>query len=83
MRCWKVWDFWNPAVISYMIATKFSESFRDTLAAGGVRPVKLRACSPNLNALAERWVRSIKEECLSKLVLIGESSLRRSMAEHL
>jgi hypothetical protein len=31
--------------------------------------------SPNLNAYAERWVRSAKEECLSKVILFGERSL--------
>jgi hypothetical protein len=36
----------------------------------------LSAHSPNLNAFAERWVRSIKSECLSKLILFGEASLR-------
>jgi hypothetical protein len=36
-----------------------------------------------LNAHAERWVRSIKEECLSKLILFGESSLRRVVSEYL
>ena len=39
--------------------------------------------SPNLNAHAERWVRSIKEECLSKLILFGENSLRRVVSEFL
>jgi hypothetical protein len=38
---------------------------------GGVRPLLLPARSPNLNAFAERWVRSIKSECLSKLILFG------------
>ena len=37
--------------------------------------------SPNLNAFAERWVRSTKHECLSKLVLFGEASLRRALTE--
>jgi putative transposase len=36
-----------------------------------------------LNAHAERWVRSIKEECLSKLILFGEISLRRVVSEFL
>ena len=62
--------------------TKFSESFRDTLAAGGVKPLKLPARSPNLNAFTERCVRSVKEECLSKLLLFGEASLRRVLAEY-
>ena len=39
--------------------------------------------SLNLNALAERWVCSIKQECLSKLILIGEGSLRRALTEHI
>ena len=38
----------------------------------------LPAKSPNLNAYAERWVRSVKQECLSKLVLFGERPLQRS-----
>ena len=58
--------------------TKFCESFREVLKAGGVKPLKLPARSPNLNAFAERWVRSIKEECLSRLILFGES-LRRAV----
>jgi putative transposase len=39
--------------------------------------------SPTLNAFAERWVRSIKHECLSKLILFGEASLRRAVTEFL
>jgi hypothetical protein len=41
----------------------------------------LPALSPNLNALAERLVRSIKTECLSKLILFGEGSLRRAVTQ--
>jgi putative transposase len=47
--------------------------------AGRVEPLTLPARSPNLNAYAERWVRSVKEECLSKVILIGERSLRRAL----
>lgn len=54
----------------------FSESFQATLGAVGVKTVKLPAKSPNLNAYAERFVRSIKYECLNKLVLLGENHLR-------
>jgi putative transposase len=61
---------------------KFSDSFRDIVIAGGVKPLKLPARSPNLNSFAERWVRSVKEECLSKLVLFGEGSLRRAVGEY-
>jgi transposase InsO family protein len=61
--------------------TKFCASFRSTLADGGVKAIRLPARSPNLNAFAERWVRSIKHECLSKLILFGEGPLSRTLAE--
>src|SRR5215831_877525 len=62
---------------------KFCQEFRDTLATGGVKCLPLPPRSPNWNAHAERWVRSIKEECLSKLILFGEHSLRRVVSEFL
>jgi putative transposase len=61
--------------------TKFCASFRATLASGGIKAIQLPARSPNLNAFAERWVRSVKQECLSKLILFGEASLRRALVE--
>ena len=60
---------------------KFCGSFRATLASGGIHPIQLPARSPNLNAFAERWVRSVKQECLSKLILFGEASLRRALGD--
>ena len=42
----------------------------------------LPARSPNLNAYAERWVRSVKVECLSKVILFGEHSLRRALNDY-
>jgi hypothetical protein len=62
--------------------TKYTRSFRAIIASGQVEPFVLPARSPNLNAYAERWVRSVKEECLSKLVLFGERSLRRALSEY-
>jgi len=62
---------------------KFCSSFTASLSDGGVRPLKLPARSPNLNAFAERWVRSVKQECLSKLILFSEASLKRVLAEYL
>jgi hypothetical protein len=62
-------------------ASVFSEEFRMILEAVGVESVRLPARSPNLNAFAERFVRSIKESCLDRMVLIGESSLQRATAE--
>ena len=63
--------------------TKFCSSFTATLSDGGVQPLRLPARSPNLNAFAERWVRSVKQACLSKLILFSEASLRRVLTEHL
>ena len=63
--------------------TKFCDRFRSTLRAGGVEPLRLPASAPNLNAFAERWVRSVKQECLSKLILVGEGSLRRALNEYI
>ena len=60
---------------------KFCASFRTTLTQFSVRPLMLPPRSPNLNAYAERWVRSVKEECLAKLILFGEGSLRRALSE--
>ena len=58
---------------------KFCADFRKTLASGGVKCLRLPARSPNLNAFAERWVRSVNSECLSHFILLGEGSLRRAL----
>ncbi len=50
---------------------KFCETFQLTVEDVGIKTVKLPARSPNLNSFAERWVRSAKDECLSKLILFG------------
>ncbi len=62
--------------------TKFCTAFRCVLRSAGVQPVVLPPQSPNLNAFAERWVRSVMQECLSKLILLGEASLRRALTEY-
>jgi putative transposase len=63
--------------------TKFCGSFRAMLATGNVKSLTLPPRSPNLNAFVERWVRSVKQECLSRLILFGEGSLRRALTEFL
>jgi putative transposase len=59
----------------------FTVEFLNLLAGVGVESVKLPPHSPNLNAHAERFVRSIKESCLERLILFGEGSLRRAVSE--
>jgi transposase InsO family protein len=61
--------------------SKYSAAFRSLLADAGVEPVHLPARSPDLNAYAERFVRSIKDECLSRMIFFGERSLRNATRE--
>jgi transposase InsO family protein len=59
----------------------FTAEFLELLANVGVESVKLPPRSPNLNAHAERFVRSIKESCLDKVILFGEPSLKKAIRE--
>jgi transposase InsO family protein len=63
--------------------SKYTKSFDAILESSGIKPVRLPAKSPNLNAFAERFVRSIKAECLDALILFGERSLRHVVREYL
>ncbi len=60
----------------------FTKGFFEILGWAGVRSVRLPARSPNLNAYAERFVLSIKSECLDRLVPLGERHLRRAIEEY-
>ena len=62
--------------------TKHCAEFRQMLAREGVQVIRLPPRSPNLNAYAERYVRSVKEECLSKMIPIGQGMLRRAVHEY-
>jgi transposase InsO family protein len=55
--------------------SKFSIAFRNLLEDAGVEVVRLPYRSPNLNAYAERFVRSIKDECLSRTIFFGASTI--------
>ena len=59
----------------------FTAEFLRMLGDVGVQSVKLPPRSPNLNAHAERFVRTIKESCLDRMILFGESSLRKAISE--
>ena len=62
---------------------KFSLAFGETLGSAGIKSVMLPPKSPNLNAFAERWVKSIKQECVSGLIFFGEASLRRAIDQYM
>ncbi len=61
---------------------KYTKEFRANLKREGVTPVRCPARAPNCNAFAERYVRSIKDECLGRMILFGEASLRRVLREY-
>jgi putative transposase len=62
---------------------KFCPAFQRLIDNAGVMRVMLPPQSPNLNAYAERWVRSVKEEALSRLILFGERALWHTLNEYM
>jgi putative transposase len=76
------WGFLAPG--QYLIHDregKYGPAFQRIIDATGVQRVPLPPRSPNLNAYAERWVRSVKNEVRSRLILFGERALWRALAE--
>jgi putative transposase len=63
--------------------TKYSDAFRAILVRDGIQVIRLPPRSPNLNAFAERFVRSIKEECLNRMIFVGQASLRHAITQYL
>jgi putative transposase len=61
---------------------KYCSAFQQIIDTAGVKRVSLPPRSPNLHAYAERWVRSVKEECLSRLILFGENALHHALTEY-
>lgn len=62
---------------------KYTEAFRQQLKDEGVRLLRLPPKSPNLNAYAERFMRSLKEECLDRMIFFGEAALRHAVRDFL
>ena len=63
--------------------TKFTQVFDALLKATGVEPIRLPPRSPNLNAHCERFVRSIKEEALERMIMLGERALYHAIHQFL
>ena len=63
--------------------TKFSVRFKIILEAAGIDVIRAPYQAPNCNAYAERLVRSIKDECLDRMILFGEGHLRRALTSYL
>jgi len=62
--------------------SKFSAQFKKILADAGVKVVQICYQAPNMNAIAERWVLSVKSECIDRMIFFGEESLRRALREY-
>ncbi len=62
--------------------SKFCKSFCGIIKSGGVYPLKLPPRSPNLNCFSERWVLSVKSECISGLIFFGVESLLKALKEY-
>ena len=61
--------------------SKFTDEFEEVLGDHGVKLVKIPARSPNCNPHADRLVKSIKAECLSRMIFFGRKSLDRAIRE--
>jgi transposase InsO family protein len=63
--------------------TKYTEGFRGLLAREGLVVIRVPPRSPNLNAFAERFVRSIKEECVDRIIFFNRGSLERALGQYI
>ncbi len=63
--------------------TKFCKKFLKTLRSGGLKTIKIPPRSPNMNAHCERFIGSIKRECLDRFLVFGENHLRHILTEYL
>lgn len=62
--------------------TKFPAAFDTVFASQKVTIIRTPVQAPNANAVAERWVRSVREECLDKLLILGERHLHRVLSAY-
>jgi transposase InsO family protein len=61
----------------------YTRAFRGMLKDTGVKVVQVPVRSPDLNSYAERWIRSVKSECRSRVIPLGKRHLRDLLSEYL
>ena len=62
--------------------TKYTANFASLLNESGIETLKLPPKCPNMNAHAERFVRSVKQQCLSRMIITSEEQLRKALREY-
>ncbi len=72
-----------PRYLIHDMDTKFCKKFLKTLRSGGLKTIKIPPRSPNMNAHCERFIGSIKRECLDRFLVFGENHLRHILTEYL
>jgi transposase InsO family protein len=63
--------------------TKFTEMFDTIFRSIGIKVIHLPYRAPNANAFAERWIRTVREECLDKVLIINERHLHQVMKDYI
>jgi hypothetical protein len=81
---WELQDREPPIrYLMYEHDTKFTQAFDTVFEAMGVEIIHLLFQAPNANPIAERWIRSVREECLEKIIILNEWYLRRVVKAYL
>ena len=62
---------------------KFPASFDAVLASEGIRIIPTPYRAPKANAFAEQWIRSVREECLDRVLMVNECHLRRVLTDYI
>ena len=69
-------DHWVAAVAK-------TETFDNTFASEHIHVIHTPVRAPNANAFAERWVKTVRNECLDKLLIFNEAHLRQVLREYI
>jgi putative transposase len=59
--------------------TKFGRAFDDVFRAEGSKVIRTPVQAPNANAFAERWVRTVRTDCLDRLLILGRRDLEHAL----
>lgn len=74
-------DMINAGYLIHDRDSKYTEKFRDIFRGIGCKPIKLPRKSPNLNAFAERWVKTVKDECLHRMIWFGKKTFEYGLRQ--